>query len=90
MTVTSERPRGMSRTAWAAITVMVTAMLAAALLTTTGTIGSHAGAPCHLSQPVYAGTSDVGTWTFTLHTGQSVTLPDGDTATCTNQGLDVH
>lgn len=40
----SERPRGMSRPVWAAIWVMVGAMLAAAALTATGTIGQH-GAP---------------------------------------------
>jgi hypothetical protein len=55
-----------------------------------GAIGSHSN-DCHATQPVYAGTTNVGTWSVTLQPGQSVALPDGDRATCTtnadNNGL---
>jgi hypothetical protein len=44
-------------------------------------------AGCPLTQPVYsADYKDIGTWQVTLERGQSVTLPDGDTATCTGTG----
>jgi len=46
--------------------------------------------PCQVTQPVYRGTVQAGTWHGTLQAGQSVTLPDGDTATCTAAGLYVH
>lgn len=44
-------------------------------------------AGCRATQPVYS-TSDqrIGTWQATIPAGQSVVLPDGDTATCTLQG----
>jgi hypothetical protein len=42
---------------------------------------------CALTQPVYAGTALVGEWHVTLRYGQFVTLPDGDTATCTAREL---
>ena len=39
---------------------------------------------CHATQPVYSsGGQDIGTWDVTIPAGQSVTLPDGDTAACT-------
>ena len=45
---------------------------------------------CHATQPVYSSSYQrIGTWEVTLPAGQSVTLPDGDTATCTAHGLDV-
>jgi hypothetical protein len=43
---------------------------------------------CRATQPVYAGTQNVGTWQVTLRQGQSVRLPDGDTATCTGNSED--
>jgi hypothetical protein len=71
-----------------AIGAMVTTMATAAVLTSTGTIGHHETV-CPASQPVYAGTQQVGTWKVVLHAGQSVNLPDGDTATCINGELIV-
>lgn len=74
----------------ALVALFVLAMLAAAGLAAAGAIGSHAAA-CHLSQPVYAGTMRVGSWHATLHPGQSVLLPDGDTASCTGpEQVTVH
>lgn len=38
---------------------------------------------CSATQPVYSVSYKlIGTWQVTLPVGQSVTLPDGDTATC--------
>jgi hypothetical protein len=71
-----------------AVGAMVTTMATAAVLTSTGAIGHHE-AVCPASQPVYVGTQQVGTWNVVLHAGQSVNLPDGDTATCTSKGLIV-
>jgi hypothetical protein len=51
--------------------------------------GNNSMRACHATQPVYAGTDNVGTWDVTLRLGERVTLPDGDTATCTPHGLDV-
>lgn len=80
----------MSHRAVAAITVMIAAMLTAAALCIAGTIGQHAAA-CHLSQPVFAGTVRVGSWSAVLQQGQSVRLPDGDTASCTgSEHITVH
>jgi hypothetical protein len=45
---------------------------------------------CQASQPVYTGTVITGTWHAALQPGDSVTLPDGDTFTCTARGAYVH
>jgi multisubunit Na+/H+ antiporter MnhG subunit len=45
---------------------------------------------CRASQPVYTGTVVTGTWHAELSPGDSVTLPDGDTYTCTARGAYVH
>jgi hypothetical protein len=45
---------------------------------------------CQASQPVYTGTAITGTWHAALQPGDSVTLPDGDTYTCTARGAYVH
>jgi hypothetical protein len=80
----------MSRKLLTAIVGFVAACACAAILTATGTIGSHP-TTCQATQPVY--TNDhptvVGTWEVTLTHGQTVQLPDGDYATCTTGGLDV-
>lgn len=68
-----------------AVTVIVAAATAAALAAALF-FGLTARPPvhdCDLTQPVYAGTAMVGSWHATLRYGQSVLLPDGDTATCT-------
>ncbi len=79
----------MSRRAVAAITLMVAGMVTSAGLAQAGVIGGQP-ADCPASQPVYSGTALVGSWHVTLHPGQSVPLPDGDTASCTAAGLYIH
>lgn len=62
----------------------------AAIVTGTIVPGSSPMPSCHADQPVYSRTYRlVGSWQVTLPLGQSVTLPDGDTATCTQDGLSV-
>jgi hypothetical protein len=76
------------RTGWIllAFALLVQAEVAALRLT-------HHYAPavtCQASQPVYTGTVITGTWHAALQPGDSVTLPDGDTFTCTDRGAYVH
>jgi cytochrome oxidase Cu insertion factor (SCO1/SenC/PrrC family) len=77
----------------ATIAVFISAIVAAAILSATGAIGSGTH-DCSATQPVYSGTQNVGTWSVTLRPGQSVALPDGDRATCTtnadNNGLVIN
>jgi hypothetical protein len=74
---------------WASIATALTAMALAITGNLTGVLSTPGPNPCQLSQPVYAKTVLVGTFTAALHPGQSVTLPDSDTATCTIHGLTV-
>jgi hypothetical protein len=69
----------------------VNILIAIAAIVTGTIVPSSSPMPsCHADQPVYSSAYQlVGSWQVTLPLGQSVTLPDGDTATCTRNGLYV-
>ncbi len=80
----------MSRRLVILIIMTTAAMFLVAGLTAAGILRDRQDPGCHLTQPVYSASYTlIGTWQATLPLGRSVTLPDGDTATCTRSGLSI-
>jgi hypothetical protein len=82
----------MTRRSLNAAMLIAIASVLAAVIVTVMLVRASAPAACYqVTQPVYATDNrNVGTWDVDLSTGESVLLPDGDTATCTSSGLSVH
>lgn len=68
----------------ALIALVILATAACVIGAGAATLAHSPSQGCSATQPVYSASYKlIGTWQVTLPVGQSVTLPDGDTATCT-------